>query len=376
MKTSSVQDVLPLGLIIFFLFFVSGWIYGEQIKIKTENSVTVVYNPKNPAVLHGVPTGLSIKEDLSLGVQIESEESMLLNPTDVDADEKGNIYVLDRKAAQIKIFGRKGEFIKAVGKKGQGPGEFQSPSNFQVTPQQKIIVCDPGLRRVIIFSLEGQFIRELSAGKMWMFTQAKKDFRGDIIGSHTIMDQEARTELVRFNSNLEPLFTVASVPIARYPVFNPYFPLLYFDLTPEGNVLWGITTEYVFHIVNPEGKTIRKIVKEFDPEKLTQEDREKRAREIWGDQGPSSDVRVEWPKYFPAFHDFIMDDRGRHFVRSYTKEKAAKGVSYDVFDAKGRFFARVSLPERAITIKDGKLYTIEEDEDGFRFVKRYSLEWK
>jgi len=81
------------------------------------------------------------------------------------------------------------------------------------------------------------------------------------VGSHTIMDQEARTELVKFNSSLEPLFTVASVPIARYPVFNPYFPNIYFGLTGDGNILWGITTEYVFNVVNPEGKSSRKLSK-------------------------------------------------------------------------------------------------------------------
>ncbi|MBN2408759.1 MAG: hypothetical protein JXE07_03395 [Candidatus Aminicenantes bacterium] len=147
-------------------------------------------------------------------------------------------------------------------------------------------------------------------------------------------------------------------------------------MTAEGNVLWGITTEYEFRIVNPDGKIIKKIVKDYDPEKLTQEDRDKRAKEIWGDQGPPSDVRVEWPANFPAFQDFVLDDRGWLFVRPYSKTNEDKGDSYDIFDTEGRYLARVLLPARIRLIKNGKLYTIEEDEEGRRSMKRYSLEWR
>jgi hypothetical protein len=375
MESSGLRKAIFLGLLL-FISPASGWICGDQAKIKIENGVTVVYNPKKPVPLPGVLTELFIKEDLSLGQRGASEDSMLLDPRDVDLDETGNIYILDRKAVHIKVFDRQGNFVRVIGKKGQGPGEFQNLSAFQVTPQQQIIVCDTRSRRVLLFKLDGQFLRELSAGKMWMFNQAKADSKGNIVGSHTVMDREPKTELVRFNANLEPIFTIASVPIARYPVFNPYFPLLYFEVTAEGNVLWGITTEYEFRIVDPDGKIIKKILKDYDPEKLTQEDRDKRAKEIWGDQGSPSDVRAEWPANFPAFQDFIMDDRGWLFVRPYSKTKEEKGAFYDIFDTEGRYIARVLLPARIRLIKDGKVYTIEEDLDGLPSVKRYSFEWK
>ncbi len=149
---------------------------------------------------------------------------------------------------------------------------------------------------------------------------------GEIVGSFTVMDQEARTELVRFNPELEPIHTIASVPISRMPVFNPYFPLIYFDLTPDGNVIWGKTTEYEFHVVSREGRTIRKIVKKYEPEILTQADRDKRAKEIWGDEGVPSDVQVEWPKYFPPVEDFTLDERGWLFIRPLVNEKTEAGV--------------------------------------------------
>lgn len=372
MKKSGVWGLLLIGLILAF-FFVSACSREEKIEIKKENGVTVVYNPKKPAPPPDFPATLSINEELSLG-KGESEESMLLAPAAVDIDQNGNIYVIDRKAVQIKVYDPQGNFVRAIGRRGQGPGEFQTIWSFQVTPQQTIFVCDHSSRRIMFFSLDGQLIRELSAAMMGMFFNGEVDPRGDIVGSHTIMDQEARTELIKFNSSLEPLFTVASVPIARYPVFNPYFPNIYFGLTGDGNILWGITTEYVFNVVNPEGKIIKKIVKKYDPEKFTRDDQEKRAKELWGEEEPP-DIRVEWPENFPAFQDFVMDERGWLYVRPYTKEKVEKGVIYDVFDAEGRYVARVALPDRAMAVKYGKLYTIEEDEEGMRLVKRYALEW-
>lgn len=365
-----------ISLILSFLIYYPACKQSDKFETKIENGMTVVYNPEAPSPPRGLSTTLSVKEDFSLGAEEESEESMLLEPTDVDADEVGNIYVLDRKAVQIKVFDSQGKFIRAIGKSGQGPGEFQRPAYFQVTPQDNILVSDYASKKITIFNLDGQFIRELSAGKMWMFTQVKMDAGGDIIGSHTIMDQEAKTELVRFNSNLEPMYTIAVVPIARMPVFNPYFPLLYFELTPKGNVIWGITTEYEFHVVNREGQTIRKIVKKYKPEIITQADQNKRIKEIWGEQGPFPDIKVEWPKYFPPVEDFIMDDRGWLFVRPFIKDKEKKHVLYDVFNHEGRYVAKILLPARARKIKNGKIYTIEEDEKGLLYVKRYTLEWK
>ncbi|MCR4409480.1 MAG: 6-bladed beta-propeller [Candidatus Saccharicenans sp.] len=376
MKTFlSRKSFLFILLMLPFLFFVTCK-KGEKIEIRTEEGVIVVINPKEPAPPRGLPTALSIKEDLVLGARAESEESMLAMPVAVDADASGNIYVLDRKAAQIKVFDPQGKFIRAIGRQGQGPGEFQGPLYFQITSGNNIVVTDVALRRVSLLGLDGQLFRNLSAGKMWMLTQAKMDDSGNIVGSHTVMDQEPRTELVRFNAELEPLHTIASVPIARNQVFNPYFPRIIFDLTPEGNVVWGITTEYEFRVVNREGKTVKRIVKKYEPEILTKADRDKRAKELWGEEGPSADMKVEWPEHFPPVQDFILDDRGWLFVRPFVKERQAQGVLYDVFDAEARYVARVLLPAVARRIKAGKLYTIEEDAEGLLQVKRYSMEWK
>jgi len=373
MKKSAVWGLLLIGLILTF-FFVSACSREEKIEIKKEDGVTVVYNPKKPAPPRGVPSTLSLKEELVLG-KMGNEETMLLDPRAVDVDQNGNIYVIDWKAVQIKVYDPQGNFIRAIGKRGQGPGEFQSPRSFCLTPQQNLAVCDSLSRQIVIFGLDGQFIRTFP-DKTRSFMQVKVNNKGEMVATQMIIADEAKEELIGFDSDLRPLFTVASVVMARYPVINPFTPDIYFGLTADGNVLWGVTNEYVFKVVNREGKIIRKIVKNYDPETLTQEDKDKKIKELFGEEGVPSDFPIEWPKYFQAFQDFVMDEHGWLYVRPYTKEKVEKGVIYDVFDADGRYVARVVLPDRAMAVKYGKLYTIEEDEEGMRLVKCYALEWK
>jgi hypothetical protein len=359
-----------------FVLFTSAPVSSQEIKIKVENGVTIVHNPAKPAPPPGLPTRFVLREEMATGNREGPEEDMLLEPIDIDTDDDGNMYVLDSKALHIKVYDSQGHLVRTIGKKGQGPGEFQNPSDIQITPQKEMLVCDPAVRKLLFFRLDGLFLRELSAGKMWLFGRAKIDSKGNVIGSHTIMDQQARSDLIKFSPLLEPTFTIASVPIARYPVFNPYFPLVFYDVTKEDNIVWGITTEYEFRVVNPEGQLLKRILKDHRPERLTKEDQEKRSKEIWGDEPVSSDVRVEWPASFPAFQEFIMDDRGWLLVKTYEKTNDPKAGPYDVFDGEGRYIARVLLAQRPRLWKKGKLYMIEEDEEGYRSVKRYSVEWE
>lgn len=71
-----------------------------------------------------------------------------------------------------------------------------------------------------------------------------------------------------------------------------------------------------------------------------------------------------------------VDDEGRIFVRSYEKVKDGEGFYWDVFDSEGKYIAKVPLKMRPRVWKKNKLYTIEEDDEGYLYVKRYSVEWK
>jgi hypothetical protein len=47
-----------------------------------------------------------------------------------------------------------------------------------------------------------------------------------------------------------------------------------------------------------------------------------------------------------------------------------------VFDAKGRFLGATSLADKPLLIKGNHLYSLEEDEEGYQIIKRYTVTWK
>jgi hypothetical protein len=68
------------------------------------------------------------------------------------------------------------------------------------------------------------------------------------------------------------------------------------------------------------------------------------------------------------------DDEGRILVGTYENRGNSLFVN-DVFDSAGRFVAAMALKGRAQVWKKHKLYTIEEDEDSYPFIRRYAAKW-
>jgi len=144
------------------------------------------------------------------------------------------------------------------------------------------------------------------------------------------------------------------------------------------HIAWGNSPKYEIFIVNPEGKTIRKIIKDYTPVKISEPDKEKMIKDAFGDRGVPPGFKLEFPKNFHPYYYFICDDEGRIYSQTYEKDK--KGDLYfDVFNAEGRYIVKFSLPEGELPyiIKKNKMYTyMLESEEVFPVVKRYDMEWK
>lgn len=134
--------------------------------------------------------------------------------------------------------------------------------------------------------------------------------------------------------------------------------------------VWYLAVKnYELQVFNAQGELSKKIIKEYEPVKITEEDVKRRVRRV------PEDRKLVVPKYFPAVHSITTDDKGRIFVHTY--EKAGEGKYYnDVFDSEGRYIAKVALKDLLQVWKKSKLYTIEEDEEGYQMVKRYKVTWK
>ncbi len=85
-------------------------------------------------------------------------------PSDVAVAPNGDIFVGDghggKTNARIVKFSRDGKFLKTWGRRGTGPGEFGTPHGLAFDSKGRLFVADRDNNRVQIFNQEGEFLAE------------------------------------------------------------------------------------------------------------------------------------------------------------------------------------------------------------------------
>ena len=155
-------------------------------------------------------------------------------------------------------------------------------------------------------------------------------------------------------------------------------PRLEFHLTRDDRLVWVNTSKYEFHVLDRGGREIRRIVKDFRPLRISEDERRKWIQLDIGGQPPEPGLKFEFPAAYPPVRTFLADEEGRIFVKTHENDGRG-GVWWDALDVDGRFIVRFLFPEneRAARVKKGKLYAIlEEDDDGSPLLKRYALDWE
>lgn len=330
--------------------------------IEEVNGVTVVKNPKEPMYGQDV---FSMEEELSIG-----KTKDLKNPypfaliSGIAVDEEGNIYVVDYKEKNVKVFSNNGNLLKTIGREGQGPGEFQRITNIQITPENELMVHDGYASRLTFFSLDGDYLRTVLL-KGPMASVVKVNSMGNYLVKTYDFDLEHHrfaTEIKVYSSDLAFIRTIAK---DKFWSDLPFQPRVASRFLPSDLIICGFRESYEFQILDSEGKTIRKITKDYVPIEISKE--EKKKRKITQSR--------ELPRYFPAFQDFSVDAENRLFIQTWERAENEEGYYFDVFDSEGKYIAKVPLKMEPQIWKNNKLYSIEEDEEGSQMVKRYKVTW-
>jgi len=337
-----------------------------QGKIECQNGVVVVKNPIDP--IYGAEI-FSLKEELSLGVKEGPKEYMFSALQDIDVDNDGNIYALDQKESHIKVFDNEGRYLRTIGQRGQGPGELGSAYFFSLTSQRHLIVEDVRGRRMVVFNLEGEFIKNISSAKNF-FIMSDADSKECFYGIMAIQDENPRYELRKLDPNLEVLHTVMSSPSAltKQNTYRAYYPMILFDVNKDDNVVFGYPETYEINICDPSGKPVRKICKVFRPVEITEEEK----KEITNRHLPPG-FSYDIPKFHSAFQGILVDDQNRIYVSTWEKDNGR--YYHDIFTAEGKYLVRVLLNFTPLVIKKDKIYAIETDEEEYQKIKRYQVSW-
>jgi hypothetical protein len=78
----------------------------------------------------------------------------------------------------------------------------------------------------------------------------------------------------------------------------------------------------------------------------------------------------------PPFSWIFSNEEGRIFVSTWTRIPQSNGYYYDVFDIKGKYLIKIPIEGGQLVFKNGKLYVIYKDKEGFQYIKRFKVMWK
>jgi len=276
--------------------------------------------------------------------------------------------VLETRGALVKAFDRNGEYLRTIGRRGQGPGELNVPLTLSVTSGNTIAVED-FMQGITFYSPEGEFIKSLSSAR-YFFIGATTNSQGSIVARTRIIEPEKTVyELKMFDSGLEHPKTLMTITSLRSDSIEVFSPNLFWQAGKDGSVVVGYSQDYELQVFNSDGKLVKKIIKEYEPVEISQSQIEERTKVI------PSDRKLDIPKFYCAFQRFTMDDEGKIFVQTYEKTEDEEGFYYDIFDSEGKFMAKIPLKIRPRVWKKSKLYSVEEDEEGYQYIKRYKITW-
>lgn len=386
-----------------FLLSFTSQIFFAQEKNQSEKTreVEVISNSKLPIYKDDFKIKIVFKEELSIG-QIEGDENYMFGGSvHVNTDEKGNFFVTDWDSKRILKYDPEGKYLLTIGGLGQGPGEFQNISRARFDKEGNIYVTDISNQRLSFFDTDGNFLRQISMPEV--FEGLCMNSKGHFISSRSVMMDTGsgmgfKIEYGVFDENFE----LVSEFYSRIPVFDPpegrdktsmakytagiisnlaYQPRPVYVVADNDLIFFGFPDKYEINVCSPEGKKIKTITREYDPIKVGEKDKryfeETTATRFMRDRSEDyikEAIRfVAWPKFKPAYHNFILMENGWLFVVVEFIE--GEYTLCDIFDEEGIYIGhfKADVPPDFLFFKNGKAYTVFT-EDSYKFVKRYSFD--
>jgi hypothetical protein len=341
--------------------------------IEEKDGTVFVKNPDKPLFEDPLFT---LEEELSIGGTDDREEYIFMEMSRMAVDDHGNIYILDRRAAHIKVFDSSGTYLRTIGRKGQGPGEFQNPIEMFISYDHELLIEDFNNRRLSFYTLEGEHLKDQPFGDMLL---GKIDI--DPEGNYYAMTTEyyvpsengiqiGQYLIKKFDDHLNYLYTLDSSRVPEQMDHFMYYFMLQFDINNDGNIIVGNGRDYILDIFDSGGNLMQRIEKESSAVEVSPEAvKEQKESMLF-------ELKTKIPTHHSAYRSFKWSEDDRIYVRTWEKPADGSNYFYDVFDSEGRYIAKMPLSIEPWILKNDKLYTRGEDENGYHTVKRYKLHWK
>jgi hypothetical protein len=139
---------------------------------------------------------------------------------------------------------------------------------------------------------------------------------------------------------------------------------------------------YDIFVYDFDGRLVRKIRKEFTPIPVPEAHKKEFLNQFGSPQMKFIQDKVYFTADMPPFIGFTADEAGRLYVMTYETTERPGEFVFDVFDSDGAFLLR--KPIRVFhdynggyfKVRNGRLYCVEQAEDGQKTFKAFRLDWK
>lgn len=339
--------------------------------IVKEGDVTIIKNPKEP--IYSGPI-LEIKEELSIGGPEAQGEAVFRHMGEFVVDDDGNFYISAVLGEdQIKVFDKTGRFLRTIGRHGQGPGEFDGIGSLSlVRATGELVAANLRLRCLTFFNSKGAFLRDLRL-QVSNYAVARLDSKGRICaagGGFEIGKPYYETRIATLTPEGDPASVLARAPGQVKDRIGLGFPNMSWAFDFNDNLVVGLSENYEVQVFKAGVyDLLMRIRKEFDPIPISDEELRQFKKPEY------SSMPFDFAKLHSAFWNLFTSDTGHLFVATWEKTEDGLFI-HDVFDKEGRLVARMPFKSRGMKISGGKYYALEEDEDGYQYVKRYAVTWK
>ena len=350
-----------------------------------ENGVEVVQNHIEPYQLPDQPRGIELALEFSIDFGSDAIGDMgIADSSEFEVDAEGNLYFFftNKQGDLIFQFDPRGEFLRSFAPKGQGPGEIEYINHSGFDGERNLLLSDMGNRKVFLFSREGTLINEIRYPGGTSLYIPLENGNGFDLWSGT---DESGTRMQRGYRILSPAHEELNILERQIPYdFNELGfrgiisnPLMQSRIIDDAVYVANEERGYEFLRYDLDGNLTRIIRKEYTPVRISDDEKAERSKrfEQYGD-------KVWFPEFWLPLGDFLLDDQGYVFVRTFEKDEMTGEYIFDVFNPEGIFIFRqslniVTLGDRRLCARftNGRLYCFQEKPDSFREFKCYRLEW-
>lgn len=311
---------------------------------------------------------------------------------DIQVDDKGNIFFMDRKFRKIAAFDSNGKELVYFGKRGEGPGEVRRMVQFFLQGPN-IIVEDRG-GRLHYFSKKGKYAKTVCYNSRCEIKKFIGDSRFVSVLSNFGTKAEKENENLEISDIKEKKSTVIASLKPEEVVQTSKgsgkdkidFEVHVDELTPSvivctsgSSVFFGRNDHYIIKKTDFSGKELLSFSMEGRPAKTVSK---KDKKGLLGSGVPPeviTDLVKGLPDQCTFFTKIHVDEKG--FIYVYTPDISKTNVrEMDIFSPSGQYLYRSTItlprgltPAAAPVFAGEHLYVFAEDEEGEGKLVKYKI---